>query len=150
LKVLQVIPYFFLSWAGGGPVELIYNLSKSLLDRGHQITIYTTDALNKEGKLKYQDETINMHDLRVCEFKSLSGKLGRRYPFHISPAMIPMMARQTATFDVIHLHEYRTFQNIVTHHYAQKYAVPYVLQAHGSVPRIMAKQRLKQAYDNLW
>lgn len=150
MKILQVIPYFFLSWAGGSPVELIYNLSKSLLDRGHQVTIYTTDALNEKRKLGYRTRILNMDGVKVCEFKSLSGKLGRRYPFHISPAMIPMMARQTATFDIIHLHEYRTFQNIVAHQYAQKRDVPYVLQAHGSLPRIMAKQKLKQVYDNLW
>jgi glycosyltransferase involved in cell wall biosynthesis len=45
------------------------------------------------------------------------------------------------------MHNYRTFQNIIVHHYAKKYGVPYVLQAHGSLPRIMAKQRLKWIYD---
>ncbi len=130
-------------------MELIYNLSKSLFDRGHQITIYTTDALNKGRKSEYRTETIDMHGVKVYEFKSLGGKLGQRYPIHISPAMIPSMAKQTAIFDIIHLHEHRTFQNIVAHHYAKKYAVPYVLQAHGSLP-IMSKKRLKQVYDNLW
>ena len=150
LKILQVIPLFFLSWAGGGPVELMYNLSKSLLDRGHQITIYTTDALRKRQKLKYRTEAINMRGVKVCEFKSLGSKLGQRHNIYVSPAMIPTIAKEINKFDVVHLHEYRTFQNIVAHHYAQKYRVPYVLQAHGSLPRIMAKQRLKQVYDNLW
>jgi glycosyltransferase involved in cell wall biosynthesis len=149
MRILQVIPYFFLSWAGGGTVPLINNLAKSLSGCGHQLTIYTTDAANKGRKAEYPTET-DLQGVRVCEFKSLSGKLGQRYSFHVSPAMVPMMAKETANFDVIHLHEYRTFQNIVAHHYARKFGVPYVVQAHGSLPRIVSKMRLKQIYDNFW
>jgi len=61
-----------------------------------------------------------------------------------------MMRKDIHRFDVIHLHEYRTFQNLVVHHYAKKYAVPFVLQAHGTLPRIMTKQRLKWLYDVLF
>ncbi len=153
MKILQVIPLFFLSWTGDSPaesVELISNLSKSLLHRGHQVTIYTTDAFNKRRKLGFRTEMLNLGGVRVCEFKSLGNKLGQRHNICISPAMIPTVAREIHKFDVVHLHEYRTFQNIVAHHYAKKHGVPYVLQAHGSLPRIMSKKRLKQVYDNLW
>jgi glycosyltransferase involved in cell wall biosynthesis len=50
-------------------------------------------------------------------------------------------------FDIIHMHNYRSFQNIIVAHYAKKYGVPYVLQAHGSLPRMVAKQRLKWIHD---
>jgi len=151
MKILQVVPYLFLSWAGGSPtLAVTYNLSKSLLDQGHQITIYTTDALNKGRKLKYPTEPLNTHGVKVYEFKSMGSKLGERHRICISPAMIPVMAKQIATFDIIHLQEYRTFQNIVAHYYAKKHKIPYVLQAHGALPRIMTKHRLKQVYDKLW
>ena len=151
MKILQVVPYLFLSWAGDNPtLAVTYNLSKSLLDQGHQITIYTTDALNKGRKLKYPTEPLNTHGVKVYEFKSMGSKLGERHRICISPAMIPVMAKQIATFDIIHLQEYRTFQNIVAHYYAKKHKIPYVLQAHGALPRIMAKHRLKQVYDKLW
>ena len=153
MKILQVIPYFFLSEIRDESivlVELMHNLSKSLLDRGHQVTIYTSDAFREKRKFGFRTEMLDLGGIKVCEFKSLGSKLGWRYNICISPAMIPTVAREIRKFDVIHLHEYRTFQNIVAHHYAKKYAVPYVLQALGSLPRIMAKQRLKQVYDNLW
>ena len=85
MRILQIIPYFFLSWAGGGTVPLINNLAKSLADFGHQLTIYTTDATNKGRKSGYPTET-DLQGVRVCEFKSLSGELGQRYSFYISPA----------------------------------------------------------------
>jgi len=47
-------------------------------------------------------------------------------------------------FDIIHIHTTRSFQNIVAHHYARKYNIPYVLDAHGSLPRaVQGKKGLK-------
>jgi glycosyltransferase involved in cell wall biosynthesis len=151
LNILQVTAYLITSFFGGEPAQEIYGLAKALVERGHQVTIYTTDALNKEGKLKYPTRTINMDGVKVCESKSWEGKLGRRYPFHFSPAMVPLMAKQTATFDIIHLHQYPTFLNMVAHHYAQKYHIPYVLQAHGSLRGgLTASPLLRQVHNLLW
>jgi glycosyltransferase involved in cell wall biosynthesis len=61
--------------------------------------------------------------------------------------MILKVRKEVKMFDIIHLHEYRTFQNIVVHEYAKRFGVPYVLQAHGSLPRIDAWQKLKWLYD---
>jgi len=41
-------------------------------------------------------------------------------------------------FDVIHMHCFRSFQNIILRHYAQKYGVAYILDQHGSLPRLAA------------
>jgi len=150
MKVLQVIPYFFVSWAGGGPVELILNMSKGLVQRGHQVIIYTTDSFSKLRKSKSFDDAPAIPGIDVFEFRSLGGGLMGGSSLHLSPSIIPALAKQTASFDIIHLHEYRTFQNIVAHHYARKFDVPYVLQAHGSLPTTLGKKYLKQTFDNLW
>lgn len=150
MRILQVIPYFYLSWAGGGPVELVHNMSRGLIERGHEVTIYTTDVFNKPlGSGKLYDST-ELDGIKVCEFRHLGGGLTRGLPFYFSPAIIPALAKETANFDIVHLHEYRTFQNVVAHHYAQKFRVPYVLQAHGSLPITLGKQLLKQIYDGFW
>ena len=54
---------------------------------------------------------------------------------------------EVGKFDVIHLHEYRTFQNVVVSHYAKKCGVSYLLQAHGSLPREIQKKGLKRMFD---
>jgi glycosyltransferase involved in cell wall biosynthesis len=64
--------------------------------------------------------------------------------------MIGKAKEETKRFDVIHMHNYRTFQNVVVAHYARKYGKPYILQAHGSLPRIAARKGLKQLYDTAW
>lgn len=146
MKILQVIPYFFLSWSKGNPVGLIYELSKSLVNRGHDVTIYTTDAFDKNFS---KSNLVSIEGIQVHEFKSIGNKLGSVYHICISLGIISALSKKVHTFDVIHLHEYRTFQNIIVHHYAKKNHIPYVLHAHGSLP-MMGKKNLKRLYDVLW
>jgi glycosyltransferase involved in cell wall biosynthesis len=61
--------------------------------------------------------------------------------------MISAVRDNIKNFDIVHLNDYRTLQNLWAHHYARKYAIPYVLQARGSLVNIITKQRLKQLFD---
>lgn len=131
-------------------MELVQNMSRGLLERGHEVTIFTTDSHNKPRGSKNVPEPSAIRGIKVHEFRSLGGGTMRGLPFHLSPGIVPALATQTANYDIIHLHEYRTFQNIVVHHYARKFRVPYVLQAHGSLPTTIGRQVLKQRYDELW
>lgn len=135
MKILQVIQ-FFSPLFGGSPV-VPYNLSKTLTKRGHNVTIFTSDY-------KVGQEWINSSpNIKVFPFKT---RLNLK-KLLITPSMLKFAKEGLKEFDVIHMHNYRTFQNIVVHHYAKKYGVPYVLQAHGSLPRSMTKQKLKWIYD---
>ena len=47
MKFLQVIPAFYPAHAYGGTVEVAYHISKELVRRGHEVTVYTSDSLDK-------------------------------------------------------------------------------------------------------
>ena len=135
MKILQAIPFF--TPARGGSVTAPYNISKHLAKRGHEVTVFTTDFEFDEEYAKSLDG--------VCVV-----------PFHcianiglmlISPEMKKQLKKEIKNFDVIHIHNFRSYQNIIVHHYAKKYGVPYVLQAHGSVLPLFQKQRLKKFFD---
>ena len=155
LKILQVIPYFFVDWVGGKegkPVETVYGLSKALVERGREVSVYTTDAFNKTGETP-KNKTLDLKGIKVREFKSLGSRTGPINHLRVSPAMIPVMRGEAKAFNIIHLGEYPTFQNIVVHHYAKKYHIPYVLQAHGSIPKVDRggfKWLLRCLYDILF
>jgi glycosyltransferase involved in cell wall biosynthesis len=74
----------------------------------------------------------------------------KKFKLFITPQLALFAREEIKSFDIIHLHEYRTFQNIVIHHHARKHDIPYVLQVHGSLPRIGAWRRLKSIYDVLF
>ncbi len=147
MRILQVIPYFVPAWDYGGPLQVCYELSKELVRRGHKVTVFTTDALNAQHRTEQREEVIA--GIRVRRFRNLSNSLAYKHNIFLSPDMF-LSVKEWRSFDIIHIHEYRTLQNIIAHHYAKKHGIPYLLQPHGSLPRIMTKQGLKKLYDFLW
>lgn len=149
MKILQVVPYFPPAYAFGGPGIVAYEISKELAKRGHEVTVYTTDAKDLTSRLNI-DSPRFLDGVQVYYFRNFSIKLVKWSKLFILPEMLSKTIGKIKEFDIVHLHEYRTFQDIVTHHLTKKYNVPYVFQVHGSLPIMMAKKRLKLAYDILF
>jgi glycosyltransferase involved in cell wall biosynthesis len=135
MKILQVVPVF--SPMHGGSSAVPYILSKELAKRGHEVTIYTSDY-----RICWE-WVESLPQVNVCPFKTRSSLAN----FYVTPRMMNRTREEIKSFDVIHLHDYRTFQNIIMSRYAKKYDVPYVLHAHGALHRIVEKRRLKWIYD---
>jgi glycosyltransferase involved in cell wall biosynthesis len=150
MKILQITPYFYPAMAYGGPSRTVYELSKSLIRRGHEVTVFTTDSLNKTSRIQNKEFPSYFDGLEVYYFKNLSNSLAWNQQLFISSGMLKHLKNQVRNSDIVHLNMYRTFQNIVVHYYCKKYRVPYVLSARGSIPRIVRKVFLKQIYDVLW
>ena len=148
MRILQVTPYFYPAWTFGGPVKAVYELSKELAKKGHDVTVYTTDALTRNSTQK--SRFLNVNGVKVHYFRNVSNALAYGHKIFLSPGIFSLVKKEIRWFDIIHLHDYRTFQNLVIHHYARKHGIPYILQAHGSVLRIIEKQRLKKIYDMFW
>jgi len=124
MKIVQAFDFLSLPH-GGGTVDVVYRLSRALAQRGHEVVIYTSDfELDKE----YVD---SVPGVKVYPFHSWLNLLG----LQLMPGMIGETKKRLKDFDIIHLHCFRSFQNIVIHHYAKRYGVPYVLDTHGSLPR---------------
>jgi len=148
LRILQVVPFFYPAYAFGGPVRSVYFMSKELVKRGHKVTVFTSDAKDLTARLNI--ERLKLLDgMRVFYFRNLSLKLIKWLRLFITPELVLRAWEEVkgGKFDIIHLNGYRTFQNVVVGYYAHKYRVPYVLQARGSLPRKVIKQRLKHLYD---
>ena len=146
MKILQVIPYFPPAYAFGGPPRVAFQISKELFKRGQEVVVYTSDARGPDSRLTVEPVKI-VDGIKVYYMRNLSMMPIKKSKLFITPEINLRLKEEIKEFEIIHLHEYRTFQNIFVHHYAKKYGVPYVLQAHGSLPRVMAKQRLKWVYD---
>jgi len=158
MEILHVVPYFALGCSyGGTPVavrQLVHALSRS---GEHEITVYTTDAFNQKerarppfGARKGRGFYAVQEDhIQVYYFRNLSNRIAFDQKLFLSPGIIGVVRRDLRKFDVIHLHEFRTMQNVVVYHYARQYGIPYVLSAHGSVPRIGGKRLWKAVFDHV-
>jgi len=54
--------------------------------------------------------------------------------------MLSAFNTEIKNFDIIHTHEARGFHNVCVWHYARKYGVPYLFQAHGALPTALEQQ----------
>ncbi len=137
MRILQVTNLF--DPVHGGVATSVYQLSRHLVKRGHVVTVYTSDYKMSHDFI----DAASGVDVRV--FKSYLNLAN----FYVTPDLL-FTRKFVAEFDIIHLHNYRSFQNVVIGSYARKQDTPYVLQAHGSLPHIISKRGLKTIFDNLW
>ena len=149
MKILQVTNFFKPSWESGGPARVAYGLSKKLIERGHEVTVYTTDGFKYRLDVE-KNKPVDVDGIRTYYFRNLSSYLAGEMVLPI-PYYLPIVARrEIMDFDVIHIHEHRTVLAIIIHHYAKKYRIPYILTADGSLPRTGRMQRLKKMFDILF
>jgi glycosyltransferase involved in cell wall biosynthesis len=151
MKILQVVPYFPPAFAFGGPVKVVYQVSRELVKRKNEVVVYTSDAEDFSSRLRRDEYVdVDVDGVKVNYLRNLSLVIMKNFKLFITPQLVSRAKEEVKKFDVIHLHEYRTFQNVIVAHYAKKNGVPYVLQAHGSLPRIVAKRGLKLIFDILF
>lgn len=138
MNILQVIPYF--AFTRGGDVNVCYNITRQFTRMGHNVTILTTTFdYNKE-------DTDDIDNLTMVPIE---------YKFNLalfiySPKMNEWLRKNIRNYDVIHLHELRSYQNNIIMGYAKKYNIPYILQPHASTPKHIDKSVIKNVYDALY
>jgi glycosyltransferase involved in cell wall biosynthesis len=144
MRILQVVPVF--SDPFGGPVTVVRYIAKELAKR-HEVVVYTTTALDSKHDSNPREEEVNgyrvIYFARTLEPLCYAGILGQLNP---SSSMMKAVKKNLLKFDIVHLHSWQQFPDIMVHHYATKYGVPYVLQTHGSIP-IIGKRFRKWFYN---
>lgn len=97
MRIAQVTPYFYP--VEGGVERHVYNLSKCLVERGHDVHVFTYIGDRKERKL---DEEAYFDGIKVSRYKAIVriGEFARLWP-----GVIKELIR--GDFDVIHTHVYR-------------------------------------------
>jgi glycosyltransferase involved in cell wall biosynthesis len=148
MNILQVVPYFPPAYAFGGPVRVAYSISKELAKRGHNVTVYTTDAENPSERLKVTP-VMGVDGIDVHYMRNLSLIPIRASNLFFPPEVAFISKSELMKFDVIHLHEFTTFQNVVISYYARKIGIPYVLQPHGSIA-VSERKRRKMLFNILF
>ncbi len=146
MRILHIIPYFYPAWAYGGTCRAAWELSRALVRKGHEVVVFTTDALDSNNRATPQFEVVD--GVEIHRFHNVSNHLAWARLF--TPLTIGFyLERELKRVDVAHLHEYRSFQNAMALPIMERLKVPFVLTAQGGMPRIMGRYALKQAYDAL-
>ena len=105
MKILQIVPYFYPAWSYGGPAKLAYDTSIFFSEQGHQVTLYTSDAYDKESRMP-KSLHINKKNLKVHYFKNFNNFLTYNYNIFFTPGLFLRAIFEVKKFDIIHIHDF--------------------------------------------
>jgi glycosyltransferase involved in cell wall biosynthesis len=140
MKILQIIPAFAPKF--GGPVTSVFSLSKEFVKQGNEVTVLTSD-FDYDETYAHQLED---YGVEIIPFHTMVN-FGL---FIYTPSMKKWLKDNVFRYDIIHMHNFRAYQNSLVIKYAKHYNIPTILQARGSVLPFFQKTLLKKIYDIVW
>lgn len=148
MHIAFVIPYFYPAWEFGGPPRSAYELARGLTERGHKVTVLTTDTC---GSARVGKQWINrrLDGIEVVHFRNFSNSFAFKQRMSIVPGLGIRLRKHLRDVDVVHLHEYRSLVTVAGVNACKARGVPYVLSPHGGL-KPLGKVLAKQVFDRLW
>ena len=159
LCILHVTPYSADAWAYGGIPRLLHAMARGLAERGHRVTICTTDACDAEHRLPPPDGGSRFGAWRPVEaseritvrvFPNVSNRLAYHQQAFAPIGMRRFLRRHARSFDVAHLHACRNLPGVLAARWLRKTGVPYVLAPNGTAPLIERRRLAKRIFDLAW
>ena len=149
MHILHLSPYYRPAYAFGGVARAVEGMAGALVKRGHQVTVLTTDALDQ--KRRYDgaaDEWID--GVRVLRRPNAAPWLRGRLNLSTPRGLKKTAAAILPNVDALHVHEFRTAENLLTLPLAQTFNKPIVLSPHGTLALGVGRSRLKAGWDRLF
>lgn len=143
MNILHISPYYAPAYAFGGVVRALEGMAKAQAALGHQVTILTTDALSLDAQLQSGEEI--REGIRVIRAKNWAYGL-RRYNLSSAFGMMKEAKALLNWVDIVHLHEFRTLENLLIVPRCKK---PIVLSPHGTLKLDTGRSQLKVLWDKL-
>lgn len=139
MNICHAYLFFSIKFAGG-TCDLMYKICKAQEKQGHTPIVYS-------GDFQFDQSLANkLKKTRFIILKSWFDKMG----FSIMPGLRKQLEVDRNEIDIFHLHVFRTFQNLWIYRFCKKHKIPFVIDAHGAVPRYRRKRFLKLAFDYIW
>jgi glycosyltransferase involved in cell wall biosynthesis len=136
LKILQVVPTYLPARRHGGAIVSVHGLCKSLVKRGHEVHVFTT---NRDGSGVSEVPTgkpVSLEGVNVWYFPT--GRLRRIY---YSQEMKKALKAQISTFDIVHLHAIYVWTTTFTARLCRQRNVPFVVAPQGSLERYFIRRK---------
>jgi glycosyltransferase involved in cell wall biosynthesis len=147
VNLLHVVPTYLPAWSHGGPIYSVHGLCRALVERGHRVTVFTT---NVHGR--------GVLDVPLGEPVDNEGVETRYFPvgfprrLYRSPAMARALDEGVARFDAVHLHSVFLWPTSAAARAAEHAGVPYVVAPRGMlVPELVNRRgRLRKTTWLRW
>lgn len=126
LRILHVVPAYFPAVRYGGPIRSVHALSRALLQRGHEVSVFTTSIDGDKDLDVPLGAPILLDGVRVSYF---------RVPALRRLCWAPSLERQLRAsidrYDIVHLHSVYLWPTYAAARVAEKAGIPYVMSPRG-------------------
>jgi glycosyltransferase involved in cell wall biosynthesis len=126
LRLLQVVPSYYPAVRYGGPIRSVHALCVSLVRRGHQVSVYTTNVDGDRDSNVPLGTPVDMDGVSVHYFPVPA--LRRLF---WSPALGKHLRKAVGGFDLVHLHSVFLWPTFGAARAAYRAGVPYVISPRG-------------------
>lgn len=118
------------SASDGGPVTAAVSLARGLQERGHEVSLFATNARNARSNMTAQEALDAAVTCPVPLFVSVRHR-ANRFGFSTGLLWRTLIAGRCA--DVLVVHGVHLWASFVSYFVARAYGKPYILQPHGSL-----------------
>jgi glycosyltransferase involved in cell wall biosynthesis len=136
MKLLHVVPTYLPAVRYGGPVRAVHGLARSLVGRGHEVTVFTTNLHGADRLEVPTDRAVDRDGVSVRYFPvAWPRRLAR------SPAMGAALRISVGRFDVVHLHSLFLWPTAAAARAAERARVPWLVSPRGMLVRDLVRRR---------
>lgn len=150
MKILQIIPFFVPAWGFGGPVKICSEICDELTKKGHFVCVATTDILDAHNRVKKKEELINL--TKILRFSNINCWIAKNFNIFTPIGFRYFIKKNIQKFDIVHMHAFFSYQNIIASQYCYKHKIPYILHLYESpLPKpILGKTLIKTIFNYFW
>lgn len=131
----------------------MYDLARGLVQRGHHVSVFTSDALDvRETHKRISVTKETLEGIKITRFPRIGPLLHSKFLRVIVRGFKKEISERIGDYDVVHLSEVRNYMNMTAADAACRTSVPYFISIFGNLAaqRSFRKRALIYLYDSLW
>lgn len=136
MRILHIIPSYYPAFRFGGPIHSVHLLNKTVVKKGIQVDILTTNAgLNEKQKVQIlrqaQDDKERWNDVDGVRVKYVSF-VGYEH-FNFSLSFVRELKKIIRDYDLVHITAIWNFPVLVGAYFCNKHSIPHIISPRGAV-----------------
>ncbi len=127
----------------------MFDHARYLSSQGHEVTAFTTDVWDRHRRIAERERVLE--GVRVVAFTNVSNRLAWNRKLFLPMGLVRHLRRTAREFDVAHISAVRSLLHPLIYCVLRRAGLPYVVDAHGSLPKPVGWRRFPAAaYDPIF
>lgn len=147
LRILYLVQFFIPAWRFGGVVQLAYDIAKGMVQRGHEVTVFSTDAFEAGRRIEVKKNVID--GIEIFYFKNINNYLASKHRITQPRLLKKQIKKHIKDYDVIHLLDIYSISTLWANKYSKKNNIPFLVTISGVLSDYSQKSKglLKKLFN---